>query len=253
MWAAGGSRKLRGGEFWNRIAGVNLANSQAADVVRFDGHGTLVGYQGLPGGKQVPAGTIIGGRRRKGIKGGYADPYSSAAGYGMYVNGTEPQQWDRVFTNDGSTTPYGNVSIGAQGQNSVLPASVNFSGKILQGGKRRGKKRGGKYDGSNTFNFAPDNYAGRNPVQSDSGNLFGYQLPSVFGGKRSRSKRGGWGPGNPGRLVPAAVSEGQLFTQTGAGKKSRSKKGGQWLSQALVPFGLWGAQYQYGKRKTRKH
>ena len=126
MWAAGGSRKRRGG-------------GQLPGGKYFAVSNPSFGYPSLPGGKQMPGMPYGGSRKRRGgqdtptvpvgtMVGGYADPYSSAAGYGMYVNGTEPQQWDRVFTNDGSTTPYGNMSIGVQGQNSVLPASVNFSG-----------------------------------------------------------------------------------------------------------------------------
>jgi hypothetical protein len=39
-------------------------------------------------------------------------------------------------------------------------------------------------------------------------------------------------------------------------KPKRGKRGGYWgsvINQALVPFGLWGAQYQYAKRTRRTH
>lgn len=79
------------------------------------------------------------GRRRRKMRGGQA-AYSSASSYGGYVNGSGDSQWNRVFTGD-APTPYGNEIVGAQGQNSMIPASVNSSG-VLKGGKRRSRKGG---------------------------------------------------------------------------------------------------------------
>lgn len=231
MWAAGGSRKRRGG-------------GQLPGGKYFAVSNPSFGYPSLPGGKQTPGLPHGGSRKRRGgqpdippgimisagnmippgflqpMTGGNADPYSSAAGYGMYVNGTEPQQWDRVFTNDGSTTPYGNTSIGVQGQNSVLPASVNFSGKILQGGKRRGKK-GGWCSGLTGQGVVPNDYQTRNPVVAEFNNN---GCRPNRGGKRSRSKRGGYGymlpP--PNGHIPSGNPQNGYF----GGKRSRSKRGG---------------------------
>jgi hypothetical protein len=125
------------------------------------------------------------GKRRRKMRGGYSTPYSSAASYGSYVNGSGDSQWDRVFTGTGAN-PNGNEIVGAQGQNSMIPPSVASSGILQQGGRRRHKK-----------------------------------MAMTMGGKH----------------------------------KSRSKRGGYWaqvINQALVPFGLWGLQNQYGKRFSRK-
>jgi len=78
-----------------------------------------------------------GGRRRK-RRGGQA--YGSANEYGTYVNGSGDAQTARTFEN-GYPTPYGNGPYGAQGQNTVIPASVASSG-VITGGKRRTKKGG---------------------------------------------------------------------------------------------------------------
>lgn len=90
----------------------------------------------------------IGGRRRKrSIRGGA--PYSSAATYDQYVNGTQNAQYNRVFS---LTGPYaslpGNTSIGAQGQNSSLVGAPNAASLALiqkAGSKRKytKKRRGG--------------------------------------------------------------------------------------------------------------
>jgi hypothetical protein len=59
-------------------------------------------------------------------------------------------------------------------------------------------------------------------------------------------------------IPPSVASSGKM-----TGGKRRTKKGGFWgqvISQALVPFGLWGAQNRFSRRKafrshkkTRKH
>jgi len=77
-----------------------------------------------------------GGRRRK-RRGGY----TSATTYSQHVNGSGDAQWARTFEN-GHSTPYGNGPYGAQGQNTIIPASVASSGVLQQGGKRRAKKGG---------------------------------------------------------------------------------------------------------------
>jgi len=82
------------------------------------------------------------GRRHK--KGG---SYTSASSYGEYVNGGENAQYSRVFSQSG---PYanlqGNISIGAQGQNSHYVGSPNAQqlSLIQKAGKRSSRrKRGG--------------------------------------------------------------------------------------------------------------
>jgi hypothetical protein len=79
---------------------------------------------------------------RKSKRGG--SNYSSAASYGQYVNGTQNEQFDRVFSTSG---PYAasqsNTSIGAEGQNAMqpyIPSSQDLT-LIQSAGKR--KKRGG--------------------------------------------------------------------------------------------------------------
>ncbi len=59
-------------------------------------------------------------RRTRKMKGGGAQ-YTSGSSYGLYVNGTEGAQYDRVFGPQYAGVP-GNVIIGAQGQN-LPPAS----------------------------------------------------------------------------------------------------------------------------------
>jgi hypothetical protein len=81
-------------------------------------------------------------------------PYSSATSYSNYVNGSENSQYDRVFSQAG---PYagvpGNMSIGAQGQNSTMAGVPNANSLALiqnAGSKRRRhtKKRRGGFLGS---------------------------------------------------------------------------------------------------------
>jgi hypothetical protein len=63
-------------------------------------------------------------------------PYSSGASYGSYVNGTQNQQYARVFSQGGQYGEVkGNAMIGAQGQK---------AGRRRRTRKlRKGKKRGG--------------------------------------------------------------------------------------------------------------
>jgi hypothetical protein len=81
-------------------------------------------------------------------------PYSSATSYSSYVNGSENSQYDRVFSQAG---PYagvaGNMSIGAQGQNSSMAGvpNANSLALIQKAGSRRRrhtKKRRGGFLGS---------------------------------------------------------------------------------------------------------
>jgi|APCry1669189534_1035231.scaffolds.fasta_scaffold155496_1 hypothetical protein len=99
-----------------------------------------------------------GGKSRKQkMRGGY----TSATTWGEHVNGSGDSQWARVFENGVSPTPNGNLIVGAEGQNSIIPASVRSSGMI--GGKKRSNKKGGQNG------------------------------PPMMGGKRkSRSKKGGY-------------------------------------------------------------
>jgi hypothetical protein len=83
-----------------------------------------------------------GGKHKKG-----GASYSSAASYSEYVNGTEDAQYGRVFSQSG---PYanipGNISIGAQGQNSNMYGAPNAQqlALIQKAGKRGSRrKRGG--------------------------------------------------------------------------------------------------------------
>ena len=77
--------------------------------------------------------------------------YSSAASYGEYVNGGADAQYNRVFSQSG---PYsnlqGNISIGAQGQNSHYVGSPNPQqlSLIQKAGKRGSRRRKGGIWGS---------------------------------------------------------------------------------------------------------
>jgi len=84
-------------------------------------------------------------------RGGAGEPYSSAASYGEYVNNGVNSQYDRVFSTSG---PYanipGNISIGAQGQNSHqagYPSAQNLA-LIQKAGKRGSRRRRGGLWGS---------------------------------------------------------------------------------------------------------
>jgi hypothetical protein len=76
---------------------------------------------------------------RRNSKGG---SYTSASSYGEYVNGSQNAQFDRVFSTSG---PYaglqGNISIGAQGQNSHYVGSPNAQQLALvqKAGRRRSR------------------------------------------------------------------------------------------------------------------
>jgi hypothetical protein len=90
-----------------------------------------------------------GGRRhrKRSMRGG--SPYSSAATYGEYVNGSENSQYDRTFLQTG---PYGNVPgnllIGREGQwSQEVGAPSAASLKLIQsaGSKRRRHRKGSRH------------------------------------------------------------------------------------------------------------
>ena len=74
------------------------------------------------------------GRKHRGGTAANPSSYSSAATYGMAVNGSGDSQFMRVFGNGGNS----NIITGVQGQNATFPPSV----AQRAGGKRRSKKGG---------------------------------------------------------------------------------------------------------------
>jgi hypothetical protein len=80
-------------------------------------------------------------RHHKGGNAPNPSTYSSASSYGMAVNGTGNQQFDRVFNQSGVDGKFpGNIIVGAQNQN------LGYSRSVSQNGGRRRKgtaKRGG--------------------------------------------------------------------------------------------------------------
>lgn len=82
--------------------------------------------------------------RSRHMRGG--TPYSSGSSYGVYVNGSENAQYNRVFDQAG---PYGqvpgNTIIGAQGQNLPPPSQMPNASQLAlvqKAGKRRHRKGG---------------------------------------------------------------------------------------------------------------
>ena len=76
---------------------------------------------------------------------GAPDPasYSSAATYGLAVNGSEDVQYNNVFSQTGPTAMYqSNQSVGLQGQNVGYPASVSQtpSDLIQKAGAKKSRK-----------------------------------------------------------------------------------------------------------------
>jgi hypothetical protein len=90
------------------------------------------------------------------------------------------------------------------------------------------------------------------------GQNFGYTAASQYDNTFSNT-----GLGNSGNLIPTvkgAPAVGQYnkpqgsLKMNGGRRRSRGKRGGnlgQVLSTAAVPFGLWGAQYMYSRRRNR--
>jgi hypothetical protein len=81
-------------------------------------------------------------------KKGGSHQYSDAASYGVHVNGTTNQQYNRVFDTSG---PYanipGNLIIGAQGENAGYPLSVSTPFPQKGGKKTMRRRRGGNLSG----------------------------------------------------------------------------------------------------------
>jgi hypothetical protein len=85
-------------------------------------------------------------RHRKGGAGA-PDPstYSSAATYGLAVNGSGDTQYNNVFSQSGPDAQFpSNQSIGLQGQNLGYPASATMQ---KAGAKRKGKSKKGGFWG----------------------------------------------------------------------------------------------------------
>lgn len=154
-------------------------------------------------------------RSRK-ISGGSGN-YSDASSYGMYVNGTGGEQYNRTLDQSGSygNIP-GNIIIGAQGQNippsSQIPDSGNLN--LIQNGAGRRRRRGGFL--GEVINQAVVPLA-----------LLGTQ--QSYGRKRKGGKT----------------------------YKRRGGFIGEVVNQAVVPFALLGAQQSYGRKRnggrTRKY
>lgn len=143
--------------------------------------------------------------------------YTDGSSYGMYVNGTAGQQYNRTLDQSG---PYGqipgNTIIGAQGQNippaSQIPNSGNLN--LIQSGAGRRRRRRGFLN--KVINQAVVPFS-----------LLGAQ--QTYGRKRKGGKT----------------------------HKRRGGFIGEVVNQAIVPFALLGAQQSYGRKrkggKTRKH
>jgi hypothetical protein len=78
-------------------------------------------------------------RKHRGGSAPNPSSYSSAATYGMAVNGTGDSQFNRVFSQSGMDSKFqSNAIVGVQGQNLGFPPSV-----AQRGGRRRRSKKGG--------------------------------------------------------------------------------------------------------------
>jgi hypothetical protein len=87
-----------------------------------------------------------GSRKHRKGGAGAADPstYSSAATYGVAVNGNVNSQYNRVFSQTGPDAQFpSNQSVGVQGQNLGYPASNTQSLSTIQKAGSRRRKRGG--------------------------------------------------------------------------------------------------------------
>lgn len=129
------------------------------------------------------------GRRRRTRRQQRGGNYSSAATYGMYVNGSGPEQYARTFSMDSQYAGrVGSGYVGAEGQGSHQPSSATPQqlALIQSAGMRR--KRGGTTE------------------------------KSYFGGKRRSGKGGFLGPVISQAIVPATL----LALQQTYGRKDRS-------------------------------
>ena len=124
------------------MSSTDTVSSPAINPLATPPSGTVGGKRSRRANKGSRMMSRAGGRKyggkRRGKRGG-----QSATDYGLMVNGTldgPNGQFARTFEN-GHPTPYGNGPYGAQGQGTVVAASVASSGSI-KGGKKRTKKGG---------------------------------------------------------------------------------------------------------------
>lgn len=77
---------------------------------------------------------------------------------------------------------------------------------------------------------------------------------SKYGGKRKHNKSNKISTSST-YSSSKTSSKSSSNTSFNKGKKRTQKGGwfGEVINQALVPFGLWGLQQVYNKRKTQKH
>lgn len=141
-----------------------------------------------------------------------------------------------------------------------MPSSLSqYSGS---GGRRRRtnsrkNKRGGSAGNAGNAGSAGSawNFVGQTVGSGDTqwnnvfqkGGPFGSEIQSVNGSSPSTTAMSNIASGNAGPMLSG--------TQNGGKRRKgsrRSKKGGYWghlLSQAVVPFALWGAQNKFSRRK----
>ena len=124
------------------MSSTDTVSSPAINPLATPPSGTVGGKRSRRANKGSRMMSRVGGRKyggkRRGKRGGQV--VDSANAYGTHVNGLVESQFARTFEN-GHPTPYGNGPYGAQGQGTVIPASVASSGSI-KGGKKRTKKGG---------------------------------------------------------------------------------------------------------------
>jgi len=110
-----------------------------------------------------------------------------------------------------------------------------------------------------TGNLAP--YNGNQYVLSNGDSIPTIPTNGMAGGKRRKNNvtvrphQQDWSSPTPPNNVTIRLSP-PINPNVTVRKSKRGKKGGYWgsvINQALVPFGLWGAQNQYAKRTRRTH
>ena len=140
-------------------------------------------------------------------------------------------------------------------------ASNPLSSSTQSSEKYRGGKRGGKRSSRGGQSFASRSNGGKRSRRGGYTSATTYmqnvagtgdsQWDRVFKDGASTTPNGNEIIGVQGQnsRIPASVASSGKMN----GGKRRSKKGGYWsqvISQALVPFGLWGAQNMYSRRRT---
>jgi len=131
----------------------------------------------------------------------------------------------------------------------------------MKGGRRRKhrksrssrSRRGGRGDvAANAAMLTNGSTSGTSYVNSLLGNGI-KQWENVF-------VNGGdvWDNGNQYTLADntSIISQADILAGGKRRRKARGKRGGYWgnvVNNALVPFGLWGAQYSYAKRRKGSH